>query len=192
MAGKRKDIAGHRYGRRVAVRFAFQKKFPSGGTMSYWEFKCDCGNSGTASISQLKNSESCGCKQREVIAQHVGKRNRITFGLASFNNIYNGYKNRARRKQIEFNLTDAEFRKLTSSNCHYCGVEPQQYTAYHKRKCFGVYVYNGIDRIDNAEGYVTTNCVPCCGICNKAKRDLTYEEFTQWLDRLTKYWNQQN
>ena len=28
------------------------------------------------------------------------------------------------------------------------------------------------------------NCVPCCKICNIAKRNMTLEEFDEWIKRL--------
>lgn len=38
--------------------------------------------------------------------------------------------------------------------------------------------YNGVDRKDNAKGYVTGNCLPCCWPCNYAKGSrYTYEQF---------------
>lgn len=46
-----------------------------------------------------------------------------------------------------------------------------------------VYV-NGIDRIDNSKNYTPNNCVPCCEVCNKAKRHLSYVEFKNWIQRL--------
>ena len=43
--------------------------------------------------------------------------------------------------------------------------------------------YNGIDRKDNALGYVEGNVVSCCKFCQYAKRDLPYEEFVAHLAR---------
>jgi len=43
---------------------------------------------------------------------------------------------------------------------------------------------NGIDRIDSQLGYNKENCLSCCEICNKAKRDLSLTEFVKWIDRI--------
>ena len=29
--------------------------------------------------------------------------------------------------------------------------------------------------------YTKDNCVSCCGICNKAKGSMTYDQFSEWL-----------
>jgi 5-methylcytosine-specific restriction endonuclease McrA len=42
----------------------------------------------------------------------------------------------------------------------------------------GIYTYNGLDRIDNTQQlHNVENLVPCCSICNYAKRDFTTDEF---------------
>lgn len=48
----------------------------------------------------------------------------------------------------------------------------------------GPYVYNGLDRVNNLLGYELTNVVPCCNICNRAKKDMTYEQFKLWIKDL--------
>lgn len=182
-----KKYVGEKYGLRTVIGFAFKKKYPSGGTCNYWKFKCDCGNTGTASTQSLKSNDSCGCLQRKK-AKEIGYRNRIEFGKASFNEVLNSYKQRARRKGIEFSLTVEQFRQLTSGDCFYCGVEPKQVMRpKNKRNRFGDYTYNGVDRINSNLGYIIDNCRSCCGICNKAKRDLTDEEFKEWMTRLSLY-----
>lgn len=47
-----------------------------------------------------------------------------------------------------------------------------------------MFVRNGIDRVDSAQGYVLTNVVPCCKQCNRAKSDLSREEFLTWVERV--------
>lgn len=51
----------------------------------------------------------------------------------------------------------------------------------------GDYVYNGVDRLDNAVGYLPGNCVPCCKFCNLAKAGGSYEEFVAYLDRVVEF-----
>jgi len=41
--------------------------------------------------------------------------------------------------------------------------------------------------VDSSLGYVLGNVVPCCSTCNFAKRDMAYQEFLAWLDRLVAY-----
>jgi hypothetical protein len=51
----------------------------------------------------------------------------------------------------------------------------------------GVYVYSGLDRVDNTVGYTLDNVVPACKACNHAKVDMSYAEFTAWIARLATF-----
>jgi hypothetical protein len=82
---------------------------------------------------------------------------------------YAQYKNNAKKRNKDFELTEEEFNVLKSPNCHYCNIN---------------YNNSGIDRKDNNIGYVFKNCVPCCKICNIAKASLGYEEFREWVKRI--------
>jgi len=71
-----------------------------------------------------------------------------------------------------FTITEAEYAALIAQPC-----------AYGIRKESAINV--GIDRKDSRLGYVTGNCVPCCGQHNKVKSDvLTY---VQMLDAAKRY-----
>lgn len=67
------------------------------------------------------------------------------------------YARDARRRGLHFRLDPALFAVLEADACLYCGV---------RRKLHG-----GIDRVDNRRGYEPDNVVPCCGPCNRRKRD---------------------
>jgi hypothetical protein len=104
-------------------------------------------------------------------------------GEAAFNCLYNDYVCRCKRGKLPFSLLKDEFRKLVVSNCTYCGVSSAQ-VRHPNRGGNGDFVYNGIDRVDNSKGYSADNCVPCCKICNRAKRDMPQSEFFAWAERL--------
>lgn len=73
------------------------------------------------------------------------------------------YKSNAKRKKRIFELTLTEFESIVISECFYCGA-----TAF---------LYNGIDRIDNSQGYTLENSVSCCAQCNWSKRHLTKDQY---------------
>lgn len=83
------------------------------------------------------------------------------------------YRNAAQRRRLEWALTDEQAIALFRTSCHYCGIPPNP--------------RNGIDRKDNAVGYTTENVLPCCSVCNYAKRTMSYAEFLAWLERAAKH-----
>lgn len=52
--------------------------------------------------------------------------------------------------------------------------------------------YNGVDRKDNSIGYTIDNCVTACKLCNYAKKAMSYDNFIDWLDRITKFRTRNN
>lgn len=98
------------------------------------------------------------------------------------------YKWAATKRSLSFSLSAEEFRTLTSGNCYYCGIEPVRMVRPRKvtgGTDWGDYKYNGVDRKDNSKGYDLNNCVSCCKTCNIAKSDMTFDEFIDYLFRIT-------
>lgn len=87
-------------------------------------------------------------------------------------NAWSQYQTSARKRGYEFLLSKEEFESLIAGNCHYCNQHPNP--------------VNGVDRYENAIGYVPGNCVPCCVMCNRAKGTYTVEEFNEWVVRTYK------
>lgn len=97
--------------------------------------------------------------------------------LTARNSVYNEYRRNAIRRNIEWSLTYQEVNKLIAAPCHYCNI-PTSLKYYTNE---GDYNYNGIDRVDNTQGYIEGNVVSCCTICNRAKSVLSIEEFRTWI-----------
>lgn len=106
-------------------------------------------------------------------------------GVSSYNRLVRQYKKTASARNLEFALSDDVFRNLVTGNCHYCGLIPNQ--TMKSKDCNGEFVYNGIDRVDNKQGYVASNCVSCCKICNRAKNNLSEKEWRDWVSRLVAF-----
>lgn len=107
---------------------------------------------------------------------------RKPYGVSSFNRLVRQYKANAKRREMEFDLTDEQMRNLTSGICAYCGAPPS--CVMKSDDSHGEYVYNGIDRMDPAVGYVVDNCATCCTVCNRAKGTMTLEAWVLWLQRV--------
>lgn len=101
---------------------------------------------------------------------------RLKRGESSFNAFYKRYKWSAKKKDMEFDFTKEEFRKIVEKNCFYCNVPPNTPHS-HSRDSYGDYYSNGIDRVDNSIGYTHANSRPCCTKCNRAKHALGEDEF---------------
>jgi hypothetical protein len=104
---------------------------------------------------------------------------------SSLNQLYSNYKRHAKNRKLEWKLNKDEFKRITSKNCNYCGIEPKQVQKHPDN--FHNYIYNGVDRIDNNVGYLLQNSVPCCKICNWCKKNYTEKEFLDWIERVYGY-----
>lgn len=94
-------------------------------------------------------------------------RERLPGDEGAFRQLVNCQKQRARKYEREFALTDTQLKILYKSSCYYCGIEPKQ--TFRSQSNGEPFIYNGIDRVDNTKGYTTDNVVPCCKPCNLVK-----------------------
>ena len=90
-------------------------------------------------------------------------------------------------------LTLEQFYQLTTANCYYCELKPinrrniTNKLGSQEAKGNGTFIYNGLDRIDNAIPHNYDNVVPCCKYCNTAKLQMSLQEFNDWITRLSYY-----
>lgn len=129
------------------------------------QVKCeDCGNVRSVQYNTLvgrKNSQYL--KTGETLCSHCANSRMSGENSPVYkhgNILYPQYRNNARRRKIDFNLSVDEFETLTPGRCHYCGDESK-----------------GIDRIDSEKGYYYSNCVSCCSQCNFIKNNTPQNEF---------------
>lgn len=185
MVGTKDLKPGMKFNRLTAIKFHHRSE-----KRCYWTFRCECGMVKVVGTNEAIRgvTKSCGCYKIDW-GKRTDNKFRQPHGIAARNALYKSYQNHAIKRQLEFSLTVTEFTHITKSNCHYCGIEPLQEVSNKNNQRNGTYIYNGVDRINNGQGYFLKNCVPCCGTCNLAKRNLSLEEFTSWIDRLIKYKN---
>lgn len=161
---------------------------------SFWICRCSCdgqyciirGKSMTG-----KRIQSCGCYKREVSRHYARKlieSNTLPPGESAFNLLYASYKWHALDRGFEFSITKDDFKILTKGICVYCGVEPRQIQRVPSGN--GEYIYNGIDRQVNEQGYTIDNTVSCCGSCNTMKQEFSVDEFYLTLQQILDYRNQ--
>lgn len=85
------------------------------------------------------------------------------------------YKRAAKARDIEWLLSEEEFKSFWGLPCSYCGSEINTI---------------GIDRIDNDKGYIIQNCTPCCNVCNRMKMDLSKDEFLSKIEQIITFLKQ--
>ena len=184
---QRKDYTGQRFGNLVALH-PVNRSDPSGRSRM-WLFQCDCGAlvERPAAIVALvaKKTRKDGapfspkCSRTCSLARLPGNE-------AAFNRVFDNYKRDAKRRGLVFQLTKNNVKELSMAPCAYCGAPPKQVGRPSRNTTpsrQSMFVHNGIDRIDSGVGYVLNNVVPCCKQCNRAKSDLSYEEFAYWIAR---------
>lgn len=178
---------GDSFGKLTCLSFLEKKN-----NRNYFKFLCDCGKECIKIGTEVKNGhvKSCGClfknylKSQRASELRIKATNKVKLsrGEASFNVVYKTYITRAKKYKLEFTLTKNEFKYLTTQSCYYCGQKPRNIGGSKYNN--GMYVYSGLDRIDNSEGYTLTNCVSCCKICNIAKNNMHYIDFLQHIEKI--------
>ena len=93
------------------------------------------------------------------------------------------FKKKAEGRGLSWNLNFDQVKGLITKNCHYCSSKPFS-KRFKKMPWNSDILINGIDRKNNLIGYEIENCVPCCGICNRAKSSMTYESFIEYINRI--------
>lgn len=167
-ARMRKDLTGQRFGKLVALRRVYDPE----KRRSAWFCQCDCGGTVVYPTSYLlpEKGSSCGCASKK-----------LPLGEASRRGVLGSCKRNAKTRGYCWELTDEQFFAITVQNCYYCGVPPSN--TYQHIGMNGSFTYNGIDRLRNTEGYTVDNVVPCCKNCNRAKWEMSVDEFRDWLTR---------
>jgi hypothetical protein len=136
-----------------------------------WLCKCACGTLKNVSSNSLRNgSKSCGCLLNESKGRPLGKESSY---IKAMRQTYARYRIDARKRNLKLNITFEHFLELTKLNCFYCNKEPSNCVKY--KNTDEKFSYNGIDRVDNTEGYESSNVVSCCRVCNGYKKSVTPE-----------------
>lgn len=103
--------------------------------------------------------------------------------IAIIRNLFGIYQRGAKKRNLEWHLTETEFAHLILSPCHYCMSPCSNLRILFKNRKHSLQ-YNGIDRYDNTIGYIANNCVPSCYRCNSVKSAIPPEHWERWLDRV--------
>lgn len=142
-----------------------------------WHCLCDCGNYTACEASSFKSGakSSCGCLRLDNLRVALSQyESRAASGLAKH---YTRYRGNARHTNTVFELSIEEFIVIVRQPCYYCGTSDNKVNVAHRLNKIYQLRVNGIDRFDNNLGYILSNCVPCCGPCNRAKLQMTAKQY---------------
>lgn len=182
MSAHTKDITGNRIGMLtvqsfIGIKLSGKRRMKE----SVWRCLCDCGNSCNATNKQLLGGKlSCGCESQNYV-----RATKYDPEVAALRNMWSQYKSRAKAKKIPFELDADYFVELIQQPCFHCGTKPYR---RHKTQSGRSALCNGVDRIEPGKeiGYIKSNCVSSCPVCNMAKLDRDTDSFLLWGEELVK------
>ena len=169
--GPRRDFTGQRNATWTAIKWVTEEQ--------RWLCRCDCGREKYLQGYQWHakfGNRACTCNGTERV--------RLPGGEAAFNVLYGDYHSGAIKRNMVFELSKEQFRLLTMMDCAYCGTPPSQKKTTSTNKNGNSYTYTGVDRIDSAQGYTWDNCKPSCFRCNRAKSDMSMDEWTAHIRQI--------
>jgi hypothetical protein len=136
-------------------------------TLSWWSLCPQCDQEFLRTTNKFNDVKSCyGC--RGVVRRTYSED--ITWGQ-----LYSQVKARKRSKELGFDLSIDDFKKISKMNCNYCNAEPLPRNI--GKDWYPAVNANGLDRVDSNVGYLYDNLVACCTACNTAKGSMSVNEF---------------
>lgn len=180
------DLTGRVFGRLEVLERAHRGRTGK----HYWRCRCSCGKESFVQGGNLKSGgvKSCGCVQYEGLKRWVTdggearekqilkSRKYPTAEHSALVSKYRDYRVGAEKRGLVWGLTLDDLLDITSKPCVYCGAPPERRPGTKYKNSVDTYS-SGIDRVDNSEGYLLANVVPCCSWCNRVKSDNSLEVF---------------
>jgi hypothetical protein len=172
-----KNMVGMKFGKLTVLSFDHMVEYQRKDKIQnirYWLCQCECGKqkviNGANLRKEIEPTTSCGCA-RKGMGTKPG---------TAFRGLLTVYKAGAKDRDLSWELSEDNFRKLTKSPCHYTGILPSNIFKTAAEE----YLYNGIDRLNNNLGYTVENCVACCFEINMMKKSLTKDKFIELCSKV--------
>ncbi len=171
------NLVSKKFGTRLVLHRANKH---SGSDKVFWSCVCDCGHISDVNSQNLRGLHPC----KKCLKYSV----KISSREAVLRTMFSEYRRVASNAKRSFSLSIEQFRALVESVCFYCGNEPKLRASHgNKKKLIRWHPVNGIDRVDNHLGYESSNCVPCCVRCNRAKLEMSGREFVLHCQKIVNY-----
>lgn len=179
---KANDLTGRTFGSLVAVSKLPPFRTATGVPMTAWNCVCACGNRKKIRTIALLTGKTKTCGSQSCPSWIELHASRMAPSESGRNNLWALYKIRAIKKGLDFDLSKDQLGAIAASDCCYCGAKPSLKIVRWGAK--STFIYNGIDRIDSAGGYVIGNVQPCCMTCNKMKSSMPDAAFKAHIRRM--------
>jgi len=174
MNSRTKDITGQRVGRLVAIEATDERRRGS----VVWLMQCDCGNTCHIAAKNLyrKNTQSCGCLQKEIASSRCKKM------VGSLNHNWKPEKTDKERAIDRDYIQYYEWRKVVferdNYTCRKCGKIGGKLNAHHVED----YANNPSLRTKPSNG------VTLCCVCHNNFHHLygyhsTRAKFNEWMEQ---------
>lgn len=177
----RSDLSGKRFGS-WNVLHPLPRRQSGKRTVPSYLCRCLCGVEQAVDRQGLISGHSSRCLRCAHLITSSKLRGKGDGPWRSKKHVIDANRCGAKKRFLEHSLTDDEMCSIMSNACYYCGLPPSN--RYTKRGDVEPFIYSGIDRVDNAVGYVPGNVVSCCWDCNRRKGSSGSEEFISWAKRV--------
>ncbi len=165
------------------------------GKIAYYNCKCvelGCGETYRVDGRNVRNGGSKRCVKcglKSTAKKQTGKRkNNKPIEEITLHYLFLNKRKDAIKRGFVWELTKEQFAKLVFGNCYYSGLPPgttvnvlKHHALHESLVANGFITYNGIDRLDSSKGYVMDNVVTCSEAFNKAKLNMSVEEFKAFI-----------
>lgn len=170
------DLTGQHFGLLTVIQKEIHSdKIPRSRQKGrFWVCICYCGRINSVAYCNLISGRTSSC------GHHPGPRPERRVPTSAFKKVVNQYKAGARKRHLEFALTEDDLLRLFSGTCFYCEALPISTS----RTQYSSFRYNGIDRKDNSKGYTLENSVTCCRWCNEMKWDHALDQFLNQIQNI--------
>lgn len=163
-----------------------QLTLKSGRVRNSYLIECKCGNRRYIHLSEWKklltgthkSHIQAGCRQCLLLNTPIEKQKK-----AAYKNLFNNLKSSCKRINRVCSISLKRAIDLYSSNCYYCNSAPSNVYKSPNLSALNL-KYSGIDRIDSTKGYTDKNTVACCFNCNRAKSDLSQQDFLNLIKNI--------
>jgi phage FluMu protein Com len=156
------------------------------GRKIIWLLEClFCNQKIKSNSANIKYNIKCpSCKSIDY--NNVKYKESVPLDYIGLSKVYSSYISSANNRNLVFDLSLDLVKQTILSDCYYCGNKPSNSIKLSNDQ---FYLYNGIDRIDNTQGYTPENIRPCCVDCNYMKHINSEKDF---LSRIIKIYNNLN